>query len=321
MVRWKKAKTITVGLGSKAPVEVFRGTVKYVELYGEVSSIGANAEATIINWTVPDGHCAELFAVGVIPDYDPDTGASNLDGVYIKADGKAIPHSNFSANHNGKNFLPFGDRACRRPLFIFDRPLVPRNLTYKFNEGDKIQIVGKAGSTAVSKPVRVRASVFLLEPEDVRRIYGVDINKFATLPGGHQQEKPILLFAEYYDNPKTSGKSKFEALAEIPIKTYEQVQLRMIGVAPHDNADALKLVDHRTKKEFPEYEPYWKINSLYNMLPFGDDEDFQGAVELPAPVKEYIWTNTTLKIMIRDNGTAIPEAGVRVQLIGMYKQV
>jgi len=318
MVRWVGVKTVKVGLGGGVKT---KGTVKYVELYGEVNSIGANAEATIIDWKIPDGHCAELFAVGVMPDYDPSTGASNLDGVYVAVDGKPFPHSNFSANHNGKNFLPFGDRACRRPMFIFDRPLIPGNLTYKYNEGERVQIVGKAGSTAVSKTVRVRASLFLLEEVDARAIYGVGITDFARLYGGHQQEKPVLLYAEYFDNPATSGKGKFEEFASIDIKAYEQLQLRMIGVYPHDNADALKLVDYRTKKEFPEYEPYWKVNSLYNMLPFGDDEDFQGAVELPAPVKDYVWNNTTLKIMIRDNGSAIPAKSMRIQLIGLYRQI
>ena len=185
---------------------------------------------------------------------------------------------------------------------------------------EKIRIIAKAGASAVSKTVRARASIYLLEEEDVRRIYGKSITDFATLPGGHQQEKPTLLFAEYFDNAASSGKGKFEALAEFEVKAYEQVNLKMIGVKPHAYADALKLVDNRTKKEFPEYEPYWKINELYNMLPFGDDEDYQGAVELPEVVKRYTWTNTTMKFMIRDNGNVIPAGGIRIQVIGLYKR-
>jgi len=195
---------------------------KLVELYGSVSSISANSESPIISWRVPSGYVAELVAVGVIPDFDPDTKASNLDGVTIAAGdtetrvGTKFPHSNFSANHNGMNSLPYGDRASR-------------------------------------------------------------------------------------------------------IEDYEVITVSRIGVKPHANAGYLRLFDDRNKVEFPDREPYWRINETDNVLPFGDDEDFQPMAELPDFVKMYPWTKTILKIQIQDTGTAIPVNGVRVQLFGVYR--
>jgi len=297
------------------------GTVKYVELFGTVSSIPANSEVRIVRFEVPAGHCAELFAIGVIPDFNPSTNTSNLDGVFVAVNGRKFPHANFSANGVSRNAVPYGHASSKQPIFRIDRPLTPGNLTYKFNEKETVEIWGRAGDSAVSLPVYVRALLFLLEEEDVRTIYGKSVTNFATLPGGHQQENPVLLFAEYFDNVATSGKGRFESVAEIDLAPWEQLQLRKLGVYPHDNADSLKLVDYRTKKEFPEYEPYWKVNASYNVLPFGDANDFQPAPELPDVIKLYTWTNTKLMIQVRDTGTAIPAKGMRFQLIGVYRVV
>jgi len=299
---------------------------KFVPLYGEVSSIPANGFKAIIEYKVPTGYVAELFAIGVIPDYDPSTGASNLDGIYVAhatdigGVGSAIPHSNLSANHNGKNAAPYGGKTSKQPIFIIDRPLMAGNLTYKFATGRVIQIIGKAGSSDTGK-VRARAFVYLLDENDVRAIYGVGLNEFASLAGGHNQEKPVLPYFEYYDNENdTGGNGSWEKLKQIKIEDYEEVQLKEIGVAPHDNVLQLRLYDDRLNKYFPDRDPYYfRITPEENMLPFGDDDDYQGRLPLPDDIASHIWTHTSLDIEIKDNNAVVPAGGVRVQLIGVYR--
>ena len=298
---------------------------KFVPLYGEVSSISANSSSPIIQYKVPSGYVAELFAVGVIPDYDPSTGASNLDGIYIAVAsevggvGSAFPHSNISANHNGRNAAPYGDRASKQPILVIDNPLTPDNLTYKFATGRVIQIVGKAGSSATGK-VRARAFVYLLDENDVREYYGVSMDEFASLSGGHNQEKPILPYFEYYDNSATAGTGNWEKLASIEVAAYEEIQLFQIGVAPHDNALQLRLYDDRKNKYFPDRDPYYfRITPTENMLPFGDDDDYQPRLPLPDDIISHVWNETNLDIEIKDNNAVIPDAGVRVQLVGVYR--
>jgi len=298
---------------------------KFVPLYGEVDSIPANGAKPIIEYKVPTGYVAELFAIGVIPDYDPSTGASNLDGIYVAhatekgSVGSAFVHSNLSANHNGRNAVPYGDRASKQPIFVIDRPLTAGNLTYKFAQGRVIQIVGKAGASATGK-VRARAFIYLLDESDVRAIYGVGLNEFASLAGGHNQEKPVLPYYEYFDNKATAGTGSWEKLAQIKIEDYEEVQLFQIGVAPHDNALQLRLYDDRENKYFPDRDPYYfRITPEENMLPFGDDDDYQGRLPLPDDIVSHVWTHTSLDIEIKDNNAVVPDGGVRVQLIGVYR--
>jgi len=303
--------------------------VKVVPLYGEISSIPAKSQDVILEYKIPTGYVGELVGVGVIPDYDPDTGESNLDGIKIAVAetpnsgvGTVFPHSNFSANHNGKNALPYGDRASKQPMYKFDIPLVPDNLTYKIDEGKVIQIVGKAGDKATGK-VRVRAELLLLDREDVERYYGIDFRNFASLPGGHKQEKPRLLYAEYFDNINdTEGTGKWEDLVSLDVMDYEEITIKEIGVAPHDNALLLRFYDDRNNRYFPDREPYYfRIKPEENMLPFGDDDDYQPRSEAPIDLKNYVWSHTTMKIQIKDNNAVVPAKGVRIQLIGEYRVI
>jgi len=202
---------------------------------------------------------------------------------------------------------------------MFDEPLKPGNLTYKFNEGEYIRLVGVAGASAVSNTVRARLRVLLLEEEDAKKIYGVGITDFATLPGGHQQERPVMLYAKVVDCVATTANVWTDN--DIEIKAYEQIRLKMIGVKPATHSYKMRLKDHRTKVEFPDRDPYWIIKEQANMLPFGDDDDYQGPELLPLPIRNYIWTNTTMKIQILDDGTALSAGDVRIQLIGEYRQV
>lgn len=299
--------------------------VRLVELYDVASSISDGAEGLIISWQVPTGYVAELIGVGVIPDYDPDTGASYLDRVMIAAGtsanrvGKKFDHANFSAKY-GKNILSYGGDGAEQPLFEIRPYLTPDSLTYKFAEGKYIQIVGYASGGTASN-VKARAKVLLIPKEEVPQYYGVSADRFATLPGGHDQDKPVLLYAEYFDNEATSGGSRWEDLASIDIQSYEYLRITHIGATPAEHADALKIYDMRTKEEIPDREPYWKITTGANMLPFGGDTSKQPIYALPGFIASKEWNNTTLKIQIRDDGTSVSAGEVRVQLLGVYRVV
>ena len=294
---------------------------KLVELYAEHDTgIPDGGTDVILSWKVPTGHVAELIGVGIKPDWDGTN--SYLDTVQIAAGteesrvGRIFEHSVFSANYN-KNILSYGDETVYQPLFKFDNYGNPNSLTYKFSEGKYIQLVGTAegGTTGT---IKARALVVLYEEDEVPAIFGVDAKHFANLPGGHDQDNPILLYAEVFDNEATSGKNKWEDLAAIDLGSYEYLNLRKIGVIPHANADALKIYDNRTKEEIPDREPYWKITEGANMLPFGRDKDVIPIRELPEFIKTKTFNQTTLYIQIRDNGTSIPAGGVRVQVLGVY---
>jgi hypothetical protein len=293
------------------------GTPKLVELFGVVSTLAANSTAKIIDWKVPDGYCAELFALGVQPDYDPTTGASNLLSTEIWFDDKATGIK-FLTNHNGKNFLPFGDRACKQPLFKIDDPGNPTSLTVKYNEGMKIQLAVTTGPAAIVSPVRARAQVMLYEEADAQSIFGVPISNLASLPGGVMQEKPVRLFAEFTNNYATLARATWENAYSKEVKDYEAINLTRVGVAPDTHSDSLMIRDYRLKKEFPEYEPYWKINSAYNMLPFGDDDDEQAPV-LPSIISQHDFTNTTLEIRVKDDGSA--SSTISIQVLGVYRRL
>ena len=204
-------------------------------------------------------------------------------------------------------------------MLVIDNPLTMGSYTYKFASGQVIQIVGKAGSTATGK-VRARAFIYLLDENDVLNYFGVSLDDFASLPGGHSQKKPDLPYFEYFDNAETSGTGNWEKLAEIKLEDYEEVQLLQMGVKPHDNSYQLRLYDDRLNKYFPDRDPYyWRITDTENMLPFGDTNDYQPRLPLPQDVVSHIWTHTTLDIEIKDKNAVIPAGGVRVQLIGIYR--
>lgn len=299
--------------------------VKLVELYGSASSIGSGSEGLIISWKVPSGYVAELVGIGVIPDYDPDAGTSYLQKVMIAAGdsestvGKKFEHSNFSATY-GKNILSYGGDGAEQPLFEIRPFLTPGSLTYKFAEGKYIQTVGYASGGTASN-VKARAKVLLIPKEEVPQYYGVSASEFASLPGGHNQSRPMLLYAEYFDNSATSGNNRWEDLAEITLQDYEFLRITHLGVAPAEHADALKLVDDRTKEEIPDREPYWKITTGANVLPFGGDLSKQPMYALPSFIATREWNHTTLKIQIRDDGNALSAGDVRVQVLGVYRAV
>lgn len=306
--------------GGKPPTPPPRrpGSIKYEELFGTLSSLGAGLSSNIIDYTIPDGHGAELYAVGIQPDFDPTTETSNLLDTEIAYDGKATG-IRFLTNHVGKNALPYGDRASLQPMRLLDFPMRRGNLTSKFNEGMKLQVKVTAGAAAVAKTVNARAKVLLYEEADAMATYGVPISALATLPGGVSQAMPTILFADYVLNYATTVLSKWEDAYSLPVKDYEQIILSHIGVCPHLHADAMKLYDHRQKWEAPEYEPYWKIGDVINALPFGDDADHQPTQKLPSIVAGHVFTNTDLKVQARDDGVAA--ATISLQLLGTYRRV
>ena len=313
--------TSVVVTGKAAPVYGGR-SVKYVEYFGEITGgITAGMVEDLMEYTVPDGHCAEVYAIGVMPDYDSATDTSNLLEIRIAHDDIEFPYK-FLCNHLGMNSLPYGDRTSKQPIRLLDYPMRRGNLTPKFNEGVEIEVKAIAGDSDVTQPVRGRMKILLYEPKDVAAYYGATVSNFASLPGGYEQSLPRLLFIDYaLLESATGGDRRWTDLYSRSVKDYEQIQLTHIGVKPHDNADSLKIYDHRLKWEAPEYEPYFKINSLYNALPFGDDDDYQPTQKLPSVIAEHVFQNTDMKIQIRDNGTSIPAKGVACQLFGVYRRV
>jgi hypothetical protein len=304
--------------GKAAPAYGHR-SVKYIEPVGSISSgsLGNGLSAPIIEYKIPDGHCAELFAIGVQPDIDAAGATSNLQYISISRDGKDIGLK-FLCNHLGKNSLPYGDPDSLQPIRLLDYPMRRGNLTIKFNEGQTIQIVANAKGTTQSE-INARAKILLYEPMDVAAYYGATISTFASLPGGVEQAMPVMLFADFKENYATSVRSRWEDAYSRSVKDYEQITLSHIGVVPHANADSLKIYDHRLKWEAPEYEPYFKITSGINSLPFGDDAEYQPTQKLPSVIAEHVFTNTDMKIQVRDSGAGA--ATVSIQLLGLYRKV
>lgn len=296
-------------------------TIKYVEIYDTISSITAGLTSDLIEYTVPKGHCAELYALGVMPDYDTILTESNLLDITLATDDRDMSLK-FLCNHLGMNSLPYGDRLSKQPMRLLDYPMRKGSLTPKFNEGVEIEIKATAGASAVDDIIRARARVLLYEPADVARVFGVTLSTIATLPGGIDQSLPRRLFAEYARLPAaTLSKSKWTDLFSLAVEDYEQIVLSHLGILPHANSDSLKIYDSRLKWEAPEYEPYYKIIEAANALPFGDDDDEQPTAKLPSMVAEHIFNNTTMKVQIRDDGNIIPQYGITAQLFGVYRRV
>jgi len=313
-----RTEGIRIDYGKAAPAYGHR-SVKYVELFGSLASgsLGAGLSANIISYKIPDGHCAELFAIGVQPDIDAAGTTSNLRYISIARDGKDVGLK-FLCNHLGKNSLPYGDPDSLQPIRLLDYPMRKGNLTLKFNEGQTIQIVANAKGTLQSE-ANARAKILLYEPADAALYYGVSISNFASLPGGVEQAMPVMLFADFVEDFATTARSVWQDAYSKNVKDYEQITLSHVGVVPHANADALKIYDHRLKWEAPEYEPYFKIKAGINSLPFGDDAEYQPTQKLPSVVADHVFTNTDMKIQVRDNGSAA--ATVSVQLLGLYRKV
>ena len=302
----------------KATIEYGHRSVKYVELFGSMASgsLGAGLSGKVIDWRVPDGHCAELYAIGVKPDISADRTTSSLRETAIGYDEK-LTDLRFLTNHMGKNFLPYGDPDSIQPIRLLDFPMTRGNLTVKYDDGMKIQ-VWFTGKGTLQSEANCRVRVLLYEPQDVAAYYGARIDNFSTLPGGVKQERPVMLYTKYVEDFTTGGKGQWEDAIAIEVKDFEQIQLTHIGVVPHANADALKIYDHRLKWEAPEYEPYFKITSGINSLPFGDDAEYQPTQKLPSVIAQHIFTNTTMKIQVRDR---LAVATVSIQLLGIYRRV
>ena len=305
------------GYGSK--------TVKYWELYGTLASLAAGLSQNIIDVTVPNGHCAEVFAIGAKVASAMGTAARktlDLEIAYdsMKKTGIRFGISNYAFSAYA-GALPWGDNL-KEPLLL-DYPMRKGNLTVKYNEGQDMELILTADQVAIDQAVYAKMKVLLYEPADVAAIFGSGISNFATLLGGVSQALPTRVFADYAYNPVSAGDAKWVELYSKKVQDYEQVQISHMGFYPvlMTNFDALRLYDYRTKKEFPEYEPYWKINRAYNMLPIGGDIVAVPTQKLPSMIADYIWTNTTLYIYFRDTGTAVAALDGGLQLLGTYKRV
>jgi hypothetical protein len=302
----------------KATIEYGHRTVKYVELFGSMASgsLGAGLSGKVIDWKVPDGHCAELYAIGVQPDLGGSPPTSNLKETAIGYDEK-LTDLRFLTNHMGKNFLPYGDPSSKQPIRLLDFPMTRGNLTTKYDEGMKVQ-VWFTGKGALQSEAKCRVRVLLYEAQDVAAYYGARIDNFSTLPGGVKQERPILLYTTYVEDYTTAGRGQWEDAISVDVKDFEQIQLTHIGVVSDANANALKIYDHRLKWEAPEYEPYFVITSGYNSLPFGDDDEFQPTQKLPSVIAHHLFTNTTMKVQVRDK---LASSKVTIHLLGVYRRV
>jgi len=300
-------------------------TVKYWELYGMVNSLNPGLSTNIIDETVPDGHCAELYAIGAkFATALAGTERKTLD-LEIGYDNGKLTGIKFGISNYAFGIHPgclaWGDDL--NPPLQLDYPMRRGNLTVKYNEGQDIELVLTADQVAIDQPVYVRAKVLLYEPEDVRAIFGADISNFATLPGGVSQSLPYRVFAEYAYSPASNGDQKWTELYSKKVQAYEQIKITHMGffsgIGTH--FDSLRLYDYRTKKEFPEYEPYWKINHDYNMLPIGGDITTVPIQKLPSIIADYVWSNTTIYVYFRDDGNAVAAFDGGLQLLGTYRRI
>lgn len=300
-------------------------TVKYWELYGTLAALGAGLSKNIIAETVPDGHCAELYALGAKFSLGMGYLAKNVLDLEIGYDGGKKTGIRFGISNytfgGVPGVLPWGD--LRNPPLLLDYPMRKGNLTVKFNEGQDMELILTADSVAIAADVYARAKVLLYEPADVAALYGVGISKFATLPGGVSQAMPQRLFADYAYSPVTGGDEKWTELYSKKVQDYEQITLSHVGLASMaaTHLEALRLYDYRTKKEFPEYEPYSKINCYYNTLPIGGDVSDVPIQKLPSVIANYAWRNTTLYVYFKDDGTAVAAYDGGLQLLGKYRRV
>ena len=323
-----KSKTTKRSKGSKrreGKAKLSGRTIKYWELYGTVASLGIGLSSNIIDEAVPDGHCAELYALGAKMASAIGTAQRKTKDLEIGYDDGKLTGIKFGISNYALSaktgVLPWGDNL--NPPLLLDYPMRRGNLTVKFNEGQDIEIVLTADTVAIDQAVYARARVLLLEPADVMAIYGVGVSKFATLAGGVSQALPQRVFADYAMNPVSAGKQKWVTLFSKKIQDYEEIKLSHVGFYPVLNThfDSLRLYDYRTKKEFPEYEPYWKINRDYNMLPMGGDLTTVPIQKLPSIIADYVWTNTTLYVYFRDDATAVAVGDGELQLLGTYRRV
>ena len=281
--------------------------------------------SNIIDVTVPDGHCAELYALGAKHSLGLGSLAKKALDLEIGYDGGKKTGIRFGVSNytfaGCSGVLPWGD--LRNPPLLLDYPMRKGNLTIKYNEGQDIELILTADEAAIDSDIYARAKVLLYEPADVAALYGVGISNFATLSGGVSQAMPHRLFADYAYSPVSGGDEKWTEFYSKKVQDYEQVMLSKIGVhslsATH--LEALRLYDYRTKKEFPEYDPYWKINYYYNMLPIGGDVGDVPIQKLPSVVADYVWSNTTLYVYFKDDGTAIAAYDGGLQLLGTYRRV
>lgn len=298
-------------------------TIKYWELYGTLAALGAGLSKNIVAETVPDGHCAELYAIGFKPD--SGTGTKETLDLEIGYDVSKLTGIKFPVlNYSGLCALPWGDDL--NPPLQLDYPMRRGNLTVKYNEGQEIDLSLTAYTAGISNAVYARAKILLYEPADVARIFGVNISNFATLPGGVSQSLPYRVFADYGLNPVSLGKAKWVELYSKKVQDYEEIRLNHLGWKPFGaltglNFDALRLYCYRNKKEFPEYEPYWKINPDYNMLPIGGDKTTVPIQKIPSVIASYVWTNTTLYAYFKDVGTAVAADDGVLQLLGTYRRI
>ena len=295
-----------------------RRSIKYVELYGTIAAgaVLAGRSAKIIDYDIPDAHGAELYALGVDPDYLAPN--SNMLDTEIGFDDK-LTGIKFLTNHLGRNSLPYGDRGNRQDIRLLDYPQRRGNLTPKFNDAMKLQIVVTMGAAGANlSAIHCRAKVLLYEQADCMATFGVPVSEIATVPGGVEQSIPHRLFADYVDGFVSAGAAQWEDAYTKALKEYEQVQLSHIGVLPDVNLRQVKLFDLRLKKEFPEWEPYFHCEPVYNALSWGDDDDYRGITKLPSVIARHAYTNTTMTIKVKDAAVA---STFYAQLLGTYRRV
>lgn len=321
--QFKSRRTVTsrteAGKQSVATIPSGHRSIKYVELYGTVTSgaLAASLSTNIINYDIPDGHGAELYAIGIMPDFTAPSTSYLLD-TEIGYDGK-LTGIKFLTNHLGRNALPYGDRGQRQDIKLLDYPMRKGNLTPKYTDAQNIQIRLTMGSGGANASVmRARAKVLLYEEADCMSVFGVPISEIDSLPGGVEQALPHRLFADYYSAFVSAGAAQWEDAYTKAVKEYERVQLSHLGVLPDTNLSQVKLYDNRLKAEFPEYDPYWTCTSGFNALPFGDDDDYRGPQRLPSVVASHVYTNTTIKVQVKDLAVA---STVYIQLLGTYRRV
>ncbi len=295
--------------------------VRFIELYGEYSgTILKNSEAVIFEYTVPTGYALEIYALGIVPDYDPSTGASGLHAVYFKDNDLPFENLFYPANYY-YNALPFGGGYSKQPIRKFGDPLTPGSFTLKFREKRTFKVVGQTLNADTVGNIKVRALGYLLEPDDISKVYGTDMAGFGELPGSQRFIAGRPFGMVIYNSAASSGDTKWNTLLSKDIPDYEQYIVTHMAVKPTTNLDALRFYDVKDSLYMPDREPWLLAREEDYTWPFGGPNDYEGMRVLPAPFPTHIWTNTTMTIEYRDLGTAISANDLIVFIYGIWKKV
>lgn len=285
-----------------------------MKLYGRVetnNSIAANA--THDTYVDPElAGYLELLGVMVIPDYDPATGASNLEEMRILVDDRQILYD-FKVNYY-YNMLPFAQiHPGKRPMNRFEPSI-------KINKGRELILRFVAGPTAVSKPYYVRPVGILYDEDEVREKFGIDDpTDFETLEGGiNQGREKVEPFIKFGTNKNATSVGEWYDVDDLSFRIYahQELEIIAIGCVPHSNQDKVQIAN--IDRTIVAAERPWLTTTEVNELPWGNAWQDSGPYVLPEELRP-IFTDDYIRVQVKDNGTSIPANGVKIWIKGIWR--